>query len=91
MLTTLDLKRMKKDGDKITMVTAYDYPSAKQVEAAGVDTILVGDSLGNVVLGYDSTTKVTLADMIHHAKAVKGSTEYIYCGGHAVYDLSYVA
>lgn len=71
MLTTLDLKRMKKDGDKITMVTAYDYPSAKQAEAAGVDTILVGDSLGNVVLGYDSTTKVTLADMIHHAKAVK--------------------
>jgi 3-methyl-2-oxobutanoate hydroxymethyltransferase len=71
MLTTLDLKQMKRDRNKITMVTAYDYPSAKQAEAANVDTILVGDSLGNVVLGYDSTTKVTLDDMIHHAKAVK--------------------
>ncbi len=71
MLTTLDLLKMKKDGNKITMVTAYDYPSAKQVEAANADMILVGDSLGMVVLGYDSTTKVTLEDMIHHTKAVK--------------------
>lgn len=71
MLTTLDLKRMKNEHDKITMVTAYDYPSAKQVESANVDMILVGDSLGMVVLGYDSTTKVTLDDMIHHTKAVK--------------------
>ena len=68
MLTTLDLLKMKKDGNKITMVTAYDYPSAKQVEAANADMILVGDSLGMVVLGYDSTTKVTLEDMIHHTK-----------------------
>lgn len=71
MLTTLDFLRMKEENDKITMVTAYDYPSAKQVESAGVDMILVGDSLGMVVLGYDSTTKVTLDDMIHHGKAVK--------------------
>ncbi len=71
MLTTLDLLQMKKDGHKIAMVTAYDYPSARQVEAAKADMILVGDSLGMVVLGYDSTTKVTLDDMIHHTKAVK--------------------
>lgn len=71
MLTTRDLLRMKQEQDKITMVTAYDYPSAKQVEAANADVILVGDSLGMVVLGYDSTTKVTLDDMIHHTKAVK--------------------
>lgn len=71
MLTTLDLKKMKVNDEKITMITAYDYPSAKQVEAAKADVILVGDSLGMVVLGYSSTTKVTLTDMIHHTKAVR--------------------
>lgn len=71
MLTTTDLQRMKRENDKIVMLTAYDYPSAKQAEEAGVDTILVGDSLGNVVLGYESTTHVTLADMIHHGKAAR--------------------
>lgn len=71
MLTTVDLQRMKREKEKIVMLTAYDYPSAKQAEEAGVDTILVGDSLGNVVLGYQSTTQVTLADMIHHAKAAR--------------------
>lgn len=71
MLTTLDLLKMKQDGKKITMITAYDFPSAKQVEAAHADMLLVGDSLGMVVLGYSSTTKVTMADMIHHAKAAK--------------------
>src|SRR5690625_5285867 len=71
MLTTIDLKKMKLDCNKLTMVTAYDYPSAKQVELAGADMILVGDSLGMTVLGYDSTTKVTLQDMIHHGNAVK--------------------
>ncbi|HZW68865.1 MAG TPA: 3-methyl-2-oxobutanoate hydroxymethyltransferase [Pseudogracilibacillus sp.] len=71
MLTTVDLFRMKEARDKISMVTAYDYPSAKQVEKAEADIILVGDSLGMVVLGYDSTTEVTLDDMIHHSKAVK--------------------
>ncbi|MBM7692619.1 3-methyl-2-oxobutanoate hydroxymethyltransferase [Peribacillus deserti] len=63
--------KMKQQGEKITMLTAYDYPSAKLVEEAGVDMILVGDSLGMVVLGYDSTLPVTVEDMIHHSKAVK--------------------
>lgn len=71
MLSTLDLRKMKEHEEKIAMITAYDYPSAKQAEAAKVDMILVGDSLGMVVLGYQSTTKVTLDDMIHHTKAVK--------------------
>lgn len=71
MKTTKDFLEMKNQGKKIVMVTAYDYPSAKQAEQADVDMILVGDSLGNVVLGYDSTIYVTMDDMIHHAKAVK--------------------
>jgi 3-methyl-2-oxobutanoate hydroxymethyltransferase len=64
------MKKMKRDGNPITMVTAYDYPSAKLAEEAGIDAILVGDSLGNVVLGYDSTLPVSLDDMIYHTKAV---------------------
>lgn len=62
---------MKQKQTKISMVTAYDFPSAKQVEAAGIDMILVGDSLGMTVLGYESTVQVTLADMIHHGRAVR--------------------
>ncbi|AGA68104.1 ketopantoate hydroxymethyltransferase [Desulfitobacterium dichloroeliminans LMG P-21439] len=71
MKTTTDFLAMKEQGQKIVMVTAYDYPGAKQAEHANVDMILVGDSLGNVVLGYDSTIYVTMDDMVHHAKAVK--------------------
>ncbi|MGM9987489.1 MAG: 3-methyl-2-oxobutanoate hydroxymethyltransferase [Bacillaceae bacterium] len=66
-----DFLKMKQMGEAITMVTAYDYPSAKAVEEAGIDMILVGDSLGMVVLGYDSTIPVTVDDMIHHSKAVR--------------------
>lgn len=71
MKTTTDFLKMKAAGEKIVMVTAYDYPAAKFAEAANVDMILVGDSLGMVVLGYDSTMPVTVADMIHHAKATR--------------------
>ncbi|WP_058301635.1 3-methyl-2-oxobutanoate hydroxymethyltransferase [Gorillibacterium timonense] len=69
-VTTLKLRKMKEEGTPIVMVTAYDYPSAMLAEEAGADMILVGDSLGNVVLGYDSTIPVTLNDMIHHSRAV---------------------
>lgn len=70
MLTTDQLTKMKENNEKITMITAYDYPSAKMVESVKTDMILVGDSLGMVVLGYNSTIQVTLDDMIHHAKSV---------------------
>jgi 3-methyl-2-oxobutanoate hydroxymethyltransferase len=71
MLTRNDLNKMKAEKEKITMITAYDYPAAKSAENSGVDMILVGDSLGMTVLGYTSTIQVTVSDMIHHAKAVK--------------------
>lgn len=71
MKNTASLLKMKKEGEKIAMLTAYDYPSAKLAEEAGIDVILVGDSLGMVVLGYDSTVKVTIEDMIHHGKAAR--------------------
>lgn len=68
--TIQQIQKKKQDGHKITMLTAYDYPLASLVDAAGVDMILVGDSLANVVLGLDSTTEVGMFEMIHHAKAV---------------------
>ncbi|OCA90906.1 3-methyl-2-oxobutanoate hydroxymethyltransferase [Bacillus sp. FJAT-27225] len=71
MKSTTDFLKMKQNGEKIVMLTAYDYPAAKTAEQAGVEMILVGDSLGMVVLGYDSTVPVTVDDMIHHSKAVK--------------------
>jgi 3-methyl-2-oxobutanoate hydroxymethyltransferase len=69
-LTIADLREKKVRGKKITMMTAYDYPTASLVEQAGIDTILVGDSLGMVVLGYESTVPVTMEDMLHHCRAV---------------------
>jgi len=74
-MTVGELIEKKAHGDKIVMLTAYDYPSARIAEAAGVDTILVGDSLGMVVLGYESTVPVTMDDMLHHARAVTRGTE----------------
>ncbi|WP_301107043.1 3-methyl-2-oxobutanoate hydroxymethyltransferase [Sporosarcina sp.] len=71
MKTTTDFSKMKVAGDKISMLTAYDFPTAQIAEHAGVDVLLVGDSLGMVVLGYDSTALVTLDEMIHHGKAVR--------------------
>ena len=67
---TVNSFKEKKGKSKISMLTAYDYSMAKIMDEAGVDTILVGDSLGMVVLGYDSTLKVTMDDMVHHTRAV---------------------
>ncbi|MFV9566907.1 3-methyl-2-oxobutanoate hydroxymethyltransferase [Thermoanaerobacter mathranii] len=69
-VTTLTLKKFKKEGRKIVALTAYDFPTAKILDNCGIDMILVGDSLGMVVLGYQSTIPVTMEDMIHHTKAV---------------------
>ncbi|WP_312067879.1 3-methyl-2-oxobutanoate hydroxymethyltransferase, partial [Exiguobacterium sp.] len=71
MHTMSPLLKKQQAGEKLVMLTAYDYPSAKLSEAAGVDMLLVGDSLGNVILGYDSTIAVTVDDMVHHARAVR--------------------
>ena len=68
--TILDIKKMKTQGEKITMLTAYDYTMASILDESDIDILLVGDSLGNVVLGYDSTIPVTMEDMLHHTKAV---------------------
>jgi 3-methyl-2-oxobutanoate hydroxymethyltransferase len=70
-VTIQQLLERKRQGEKITMLTAYDYPLAKLVDAAGVDIVLVGDSLGMVVLGYETTAPVTMEEMLHHAKAVR--------------------
>lgn len=68
--TVTTFQKMKNEGQKITMLTAYDYSTAKLIDSADINSILVGDSLGNVMLGYDSTLPVTMEDMIHHGKAV---------------------
>ena len=68
--TVNTLLQQKKDGNKITMLTCYDYSTAKLMEEVGVNTILVGDSLGNTMLGYEDTIQVTMEDMIHHSAAV---------------------
>lgn len=68
--TTATVLAQKQKGDKITMLTAYDYSTAKLIDESGINCILVGDSLGMVMLGYDSTLPVTMDDMLHHTKAV---------------------
>lgn len=68
--TVLTFKQAKENGEKLTMLTAYDYSTAKLMDEAGVNSILVGDSLGNVILGYEDTISVTMEDMIHHGAAV---------------------
>lgn len=68
--TVMTFKQAKENGEKLTMLTAYDYSTAKLIDEAGINSILVGDSLGNVMLGYDDTISVTMEDMIHHGAAV---------------------
>jgi 3-methyl-2-oxobutanoate hydroxymethyltransferase len=69
-LTIADIGRMHNDGQRIPMLTAYDFPTARILDEAGIPMLLVGDSLGQVMLGYDSTTRVTLDEMLHHTRAV---------------------
>ena len=74
-ITINQIKEMKQKGEKIAMLTAYDYSTAKIVDEAGIPLILVGDSLGMVVLGYESTIPVTMEEMLHHTKAVVRGTK----------------
>jgi len=84
-VTILDLQKMRDEARPITMVTAYDYPTAKMADEAGVDLILVGDTLGMVVLGYDSTLPVTVEDMIHHGRAAVRGAKH----AHVVVDMPF--
>ena len=68
--TAVTFRDAKQKGEKLTMLTAYDYSTAKLIDEAGVNAILVGDSLGMVMLGYEDTLSVTMEDMIHHTAAV---------------------
>ena len=80
-ITIPDLMERKRQNRKITMLTAYDAAMAFFIDQAGIDTVLVGDSLGMVVLGYDSTVPVTMEDMIHHCKAVRRGVRYAFLIG----------
>jgi 3-methyl-2-oxobutanoate hydroxymethyltransferase len=75
-LTISDIGRMYADGERIPMLTAYDFPTARILDDAGIPMILVGDSLGQVALGYETTVKVTMAEMLHHTRAVVRGTKH---------------
>ncbi|WP_110932525.1 3-methyl-2-oxobutanoate hydroxymethyltransferase [Paenibacillus bouchesdurhonensis] len=77
-LNIVKMKKMKQEQIPLTMITAYDYPSASLAEEAGVDMILVGDSLGNVVLGYETTIPVTVEDMVYHTRAVARGAQHTF-------------
>jgi 3-methyl-2-oxobutanoate hydroxymethyltransferase len=85
-ITIEDILAKKQKGEKITMLTAYDYPLASLMDKAGIDMILVGDSVANVVLGLDSTTKVGMPEMLHHAKAVTRAVKHSLVIGDMPYD-----
>jgi 3-methyl-2-oxobutanoate hydroxymethyltransferase len=74
-LTVVDIAKMYADGQRIPMLTAYDYPTAKLLDEAGIPLLLVGDSLGQVILGYETTVRVTMTEMVHHTKAVVRGTK----------------
>ena len=80
-ITLFDLQAMKQQGRKITMLSIPDYPMALLADRAGLDTILVGDSLAMTVLGYDTTVPVTMEEMLHHTKAVTRATKYAFVVG----------
>lgn len=80
-VTHQDLVAKKKSGKKITMLTAYDFALGSFIDQSGIDMILVGDSLGMVVLGYDSTVPVTMDEMIHHCRAVRRGVRYAFLVG----------
>ena len=80
-ISLLDIQRKKVEGQPLTMLTAYDYPGAKLVDEAGVDMILVGDSLAMTVLGHPNTVSVTVDEMLHHCKAVARGTERAFLVG----------
>ena len=74
-LTVMDIGKLYSDGTRIPMLTAYDFPTARILDAAGIPLLLVGDSVGQVMLGYETTVRVTMAEMVHHTKAVvRGSS-----------------
>jgi 3-methyl-2-oxobutanoate hydroxymethyltransferase len=75
-MTTLGFRQKKERGEPITMLTAYDYPTALAIDNAGIDSILVGDSLGMVVLGYENTLPVTMEEMLHHSRAVSRGAKH---------------
>jgi len=85
--TITDLKAKKKKKEKITMLTAYDYPTALAVDQAGIDAILIGDSVAMVVLGLENTLPMTMEEMIHHTKAVSRGTRY----AHIIADMPFMS
>ena len=79
-LTVVDIARQYADGAKLPMLTAYDFPTAQLLDQAGIPLLLVGDSLGQVLLGYETTVRVTMAEMVHHTKAVVRGSARARCG-----------